>query len=306
MGLPPTERTSENLLLAGARQARLPRNPLLATLVLLGGVVVALLGSVVGALASATVLLAPVPLGVRSALSIAGAFAGIWFGLFLWVRLVERRPFRSAGFVARQPLLRYLRGVAIGIAMFTAVVGLMVLAGAASVDGVRLDGGTIATLAAAAIGYSVQGSAEEALLRGWLLPVAAVRFGLVAALIVQAVLFTLLHGLNPGITLIAIVNLALVSLFLGVWALREESIWAVMGWHAAWNWTQSTVFGIAVSGLPPSESLLQVKVVGPDWLTGGIFGAESTILASLVLTAGLLTALLLRRPAASTESPLDR
>jgi membrane protease YdiL (CAAX protease family) len=298
----PASRGAEVLLasplLAGARQARISRNRLLAALFLLAGMGVALAGGVVTAILSSPALLLPLSVGVQTALVTSLTFAGVWLGLWLWVRRVERRPFQTVGFEASRPLRRYLAGFALGVAMFGAVVALMALVGAAQFDGVRGDGATLAALGIAALAFSVQGSGEEVLIRGWLLPVAAVRFGLPVAMVVQSGVFTLLHGVNPGITPVAVLNLVLVSLLLGVWALREGALWTVMGWHAAWNWTQGNVFGIAVSGIPPTDALLPLKVAGPDWLAGGGFGAEASVLTSFVLAAALLVAVALPGKAA--------
>lgn len=282
---------AESRLLAGARAARIPRQPGLVALVLVAGTGVTLIGSVFTAPVGLVLASLPAPLGVQTAIVYASAFAGLWLGLVVWVRLVERRPFRTIGLQADRPVRRYLAGAALGAGMFSAVVGLLALAGVAAFDGVRLDGATVASLLALAIGYSVQGSGEEALTRGWLLPVAAVRFGLVGGMVAQTLVFTLLHGVNPGITPLAVLNLALVSLFLGVWALRAGDIWPIMGWHTAWNWAQGTIFGIAVSGTPPADALLPVTVTGPDWLAGGAFGAEASVMTSVVLGAGLVVAL---------------
>jgi membrane protease YdiL (CAAX protease family) len=261
-------------------------------LLLVVGTGVTLLGSIFTAPIGLVLAGLPAPPGVQLAIVYSSAFAGLWLGLLCWVRFVERRPFRTIGLQADRPVWRYLAGAALGVGMFSAVVGLLALAGAAVIDGVRFDGATVASLFALAVGYSVQGSGEEALVRGWLLPVAAVRFGVVGGMIAQTFMFTLLHGVNPGITPLAVLNLALVSLFLGVWALRAGDIWPIMGWHAAWNWAQGTVFGIAVSGSPPADALLPVSLTGPDWLAGGVFGAEASVITSVVLGAGLAVTLL--------------
>jgi hypothetical protein len=70
--------------------------------------------------------------------------------------------------------------------------------------------------------------------------------------------------------------------------------------HAAWNFTQGGVFGAAVSGDKPEDQLpglLQPRITGPDWLTGGAFGPEASVVTVVVCTAvGLaLLALAIRR-----------
>jgi len=85
--------------------------------------------------------------------------------------------------------------------------------------------------------------------------------------------------LSPGLLLFAV--------FTALWVLRQGSLWSVIAFHAAWNWVQGNVAGIAVSGNEaPGGALVRLVPDGPAALSGGAFGAEG----SLVVTAVLLTA----------------
>jgi hypothetical protein len=63
--------------------------------------------------------------------------------------------------------------------------------------------------------------------------------------------------------------------------MRTRRLWFPMGVHAAWNFTQGGIFGVAVSGTT-SNGLLQGELHGPAWLTGGEFGAEASAVAVIV------------------------
>ncbi len=107
------------------------------------------------------------------------------------------------------------------------------------------------------------------------------------ALSISAALFGLLHLLNPGVSLL---NAGAVMLEAGVLLaaayMLTRRLWLCIGIHFAWNFTQGGVFSAAVSG-GATTGLLQAKLVGPVWLTGGAFGAEASVIAVLVcLTAG--------------------
>ena len=85
--------------------------------------------------------------------------------------------------------------------------------------------------------------------------------------------------------------------------LRQNSLWLICGIHAGWNWGLGNVFGISVSGLPPHTSAvvyLQPAAGAPDWLTGGTFGTEGSLVAALmIVTATALVATTYwRRPGA--------
>ena len=66
-----------------------------------------------------------------------------------------------------------------------------------------------------------------------------------------------------------------------------------MGFHTVWNWLQGMVLGFDVSGLEFNQSVLTtVRTTGSHpWLTGGTFGAEGSIISTIVLVI-LVTGLL--------------
>jgi hypothetical protein len=91
-----------------------------------------------------------------------------------------------------------------------------------------------------------------------------------------------------------------------------------MGLHMGWNFTQGTVWGIPVSGGSDTGWLVSDRP-GPDWLSGGVFGAEASVVA-VAICSGVtlfLLALALRqgtivppwfakgRAAASSPAPAD-
>ncbi len=104
-----------------------------------------------------------------------------------------------------------------------------------------------------------------------------------AALGVSAGLFTMAHGSNPGISFIAVINLALAGLLLGVNYIYTRNIWFGICFHFSWNFLQGPVLGYQVSGLP-LQSVLQPSLQGPWWLTGGSFGIERFVCVDRSIT----------------------
>ena len=68
------------------------------------------------------------------------------------------------------------------------------------------------------------------------------------------------------------------------------TLWLPIGIHWAWNYVQGNVLGFAVSGNPVRDKIFTSIISGPDWLTGGIFGAEASVPA---VGVGLLLAIIL-------------
>ena len=68
------------------------------------------------------------------------------------------------------------------------------------------------------------------------------------------------------------------------------TLWLPIGIHWAWNYVQGNVLGFAVSGSQVNDKIFSSIIVGPDWLTGGIFGAEASVPA---VGVGLLLSIIL-------------
>ncbi len=58
-----------------------------------------------------------------------------------------------------------------------------------------------------------------------------------------------------------------------------RNLWVVAAHHAAWNFT-ILLSGVPLSGIEDWRRLapLESRFAGPDWLTGGMFGPESSLM----------------------------
>ena len=130
----------------------------------------------------------------------------------------------------------------------------------------------------------MQGPAEEALTRGWLLPVIGARYRPIYGVIISSVIFAIFHSFNPNLGPIAILNLFLFGVFTALYALYEGGLWGIFSIHAVWNWAQGNIFGFEVSGGTASGgTLFNLMEVGPDIITGGPFGPEGGLAVTGVL-----------------------
>lgn len=233
----------------------------------------------------------PLEAGFWMGAQLVSAFILVYFILWLWVALVEKRPFWTMGYELKHAIHQYLRGFLIGAVMFSGAVGLLALFGAVEVEagdpsqvGFAALGGVMIVL----VGWIVQGGAEEALTRGWVLPVIGARYKPWIGLLVSSLIFAIMHGLNPGLNAIALLNLALFGVFAGLYAMREGSLWGISALHSVWNWIQGNFFGFQVSGMDiGGGSLLNLKTVGADWLTGGAFGPEGGLAVTFILVLSI-------------------
>lgn len=127
---------------------------------------------------------------------------------------------------------------------------------------------------------------EELLFRGVIYRSVETWFGSWAALVVSSLVFGLTHLMNPQGTLEGALFIAVEAGILLAGALMlTRRLWMSMGFHVAWNYTQSAIFSSIVSGNDASQGLIRATVQGPDLLTGGSFGVESSVQALVLCTA---------------------
>ena len=104
--------------------------------------------------------------------------------------------------------------------------------------------------------------------------------------------FGFVHGLNPGESPIGLLCAGAAGLMFAFSLWRTGSLWWAIGLHAAWDWAQSFLFGVADSGSVSAHRLLSTHPVGPAWLSGGTTGPEGSIFVLPVMIVITLVAAL--------------
>lgn len=128
---------------------------------------------------------------------------------------------------------------------------------------------------------------EELLFRGGVFRIAEKWFGTWIALLISSLVFGLVHLENDAATMRGIVSISIwAGVLLAATYVLTRRLWLGIGLHAAWNYTQGTVYSGIVSGnQAPTPGLIKSTMQGPDWLTGGAFGVEASVIALMVCTA---------------------
>jgi membrane protease YdiL (CAAX protease family) len=207
-----------------------------------------------------------------------------------YVKLVERRAvteFSTAGVVPELGA-----GLLLGALLLSLTVGALAALGVYQITGTNGWTPMLGTLP----GFILAAVLEEVIMRGVIFRILEQWLGSWIALAIAAALFGILHLLNSGVTLL---NAGAVMLEAGIMLaaayMLTRRLWLCIGIHLAWNFTQGGIFSAAVSG-GTTNGLLQSKLVGPVWLTGGAFGVEASVVALLIcVAAGLLLLLAARR-----------
>jgi membrane protease YdiL (CAAX protease family) len=202
----------------------------------------------------------------------------------LLVRFVERRPLIELSRSTWPAGAAWLVG---GVALMAVVVGSLWLVGAYVVLGPDTAADWPNIVLGAGIGAAI---GEELISRGVLFRACEEALGTGWALLISSLFFGFAHFFNPHATVGTSLAIALeAGVMLGLLYVATRSLLACMGLHAGWNVTQSLVFGVPTSGIP-MHGLVASRLAGPDWLSGGEFGAEASIVALVVcslLSVGL-------------------
>lgn len=106
--------------------------------------------------------------------------------------------------------------------------------------------------------------------------------------VISSGVFAALHLLNPNVKLIGILNIFLVGMLFAYMYIRTNSLWMPIGYHFTWNYFQGSVFGFAVSGTTEAQGIYNIASVKENIFTGGSFGPEAGILATVVLILGFV------------------
>ena len=130
-------------------------------------------------------------------------------------------------------------------------------------------------------------------MRGYLTQLSALQLPGWVAVLLPAILFSLLHmtesGLSQPVSIINIIFFALLASFV---ALRQGSLWMVCGIHTGWNWFQGNVFGVPVSGtqwLTHVFNFVPSETSNPS-LSGGAFGPENSLVVTIVWGVAMVVA----------------
>jgi membrane protease YdiL (CAAX protease family) len=128
---------------------------------------------------------------------------------------------------------------------------------------------------------------EELAFRGVALAGMAKGIGRAPGLLATSVLFATAHWGNPNVSVLALGNITLAGVFLGLTFFARGGIWTATGAHLGWNFILAAL-GAPVSGLPFEVPWLDWNPGRIEWLTGGSFGPEGGLLGTVALTIGIL------------------
>lgn len=226
-------------------------------------------------------------------LAAVAAMSALGVAIYLaFVRLVERR---TATELSRLGMGRELgTGLLVGSGLYSLCVLILMLLGIYRTEGLNPVSFVLPAVSMA-LGSGVM---EELVFRGALFRIVEEWLGSWVSVVVSSLVFGLVHLANPASTLEGALFISVeAGLLLAAAYMVTRRLWLAMGFHMSWNFTQSGIFSGVVSGGDKDPGLIKAVIQGPDLLTGGSFGLESSLIAFVVCTTtgGLLLRLAVKR-----------
>ncbi len=221
-------------------------------------------------------------------------------------KILDKRSFVSLGLKLNKKAFRdVLFGFFLSAVMAALFFALMLLFGFIEFNGFNFNTATelsnspsdfatymsvisVGSLALLLLEHILVGYWEELVFRGYLLQNMIDGMGVKAAIVISCLIYGLIHATNPNAGLLSSSIIVLFG-FLRIFGyLSTKMLWLSIGMHIGWNFFQGPVFGFAASGHKKAMVIDQTLISNQDWLSGGEFGPEGSVLIVPIVVLALV------------------
>lgn len=203
---------------------------------------------------------------------------------FITYAIFEKKNKWSMGLQQSDAVKSMVQGLAVGMLLISlSFLAIWILNGL-HINTIQYDSETLRGVVISFGLFILVALSEEILFRGYVQGLLRNHYGANVAIIHSSILFALLHMMNPGIlsTPFTLINIFLIGIFFAVTREMTGGIWLPIGFHLTWNFFQGNIFGFAVSGTD-SKTIISITSQGNSFISGGEFGAEGSILATMII-----------------------
>ena len=211
-------------------------------------------------------------------------FFAVMFCLWLFMKFIDRKPLMSLGLKYEGFQQDFKFGLILGAGLIAIGFFSLFILGYVRVESFSFP---FLDIVLYFILFVVVAFHEEIMLRGYILRSLMESMNRYLALAISSLIFMTVHLLNPNISFLGAVNLFLAGIVLGIYYVHKSNLWLPIGMHLTWNFFQGPIFGFEVSGIK-SQSLIKQTVNGSDLITGGKFGFEASLLATVLIVVVIL------------------
>ena len=211
-------------------------------------------------------------------------FLSVMLCVWLFVRFIDRKPLESIGLTLKGYENDLRLGLGLGAGMIAIGFLILFILGFLSVEGFSFPIISIILYLALFIVVSFH---EEIMMRGYVLNNLMQSMNRYVALSISSVIFMSIHLLNPNVNFLSVINLFLAGIVLGIYYIHKPNLWLPIGMHLTWNFFQGPIFGFEVSGIE-TKSIIGQSIKGNEIITGGAFGFEGSIIATILIVTMIL------------------
>ena len=215
---------------------------------------------------------------------------GAALGAAAVMSLAESRPFGDYGTPLRSAFgARFWQGILFGTIQVSLMMLLIAVLRGYSFGGLAIVGADVARYAANWAGtFLLVGIFEEFFFRGYLQFTLASATHFWPAATALSLLFGAVHLANPGEGPVGAASVFVIGMFLCFTLRRTGNLWFAIGWHAAFDFGETYIYGVPDSGFVARGHLIAASIHGPRWITGGSVGPEGSVAAFATVALAFL------------------
>ncbi|MCK4754557.1 MAG: CPBP family intramembrane metalloprotease [Calditrichia bacterium] len=211
-------------------------------------------------------------------------FMGMLGMAWIFRRFIDGKTFYSLGFKFSEYKKDFLIGLLFGFILIASGFVILLILGNLSISDTNFN---IPLLFGYVFLFTIGSLNEEIMIRGYILTNFCDSMNKYIALIVSSLLFAIMHLANANVTVLSFVNIFLAGILLGIYYIHKRNLWFPISLHFSWNFFQGPIFGFEVSGVDVTGVIIQ-DIQGPDLITGGTFGFEGSIIATLLMVISIV------------------
>jgi membrane protease YdiL (CAAX protease family) len=205
---------------------------------------------------------------------------------FVMTRFVNKKPFGAIGLSLHPNTIREFGvGCLLGFLMISGIFIVELMAGYIHVVWRGYSVLECAkVLGLSLVSFAIAAFLEEMLFRGYAFQTLIQWVTFLPAVAAFSLLFAYAHYFNPNVTMLSLVNVGLAGVWLSIAYMKTRSLWLPFGLHVSWNFAQTSLYSFPTSGGSlEGQKLSDLIQTGPEWITGGTFGPEGGVLATIAL-----------------------